>query len=179
VTAIPGLQEWVRLAVPAQGRVLWITPDSGGTVRCGPARAAPEALPVADRSVDGVVLDRVLPRAARTDRVFAEVRRVLRPAGSLVVVVPAPGRSWRELRRGARRTDLLDGWACRAAVEHPGWLLAAADFALLGDTRALFPVPEPRPADLVAETAWPHADVRVPRPGGPLPVGFRRLVARR
>uniref|UniRef100_UPI001C69336E hypothetical protein n=1 Tax=Pseudonocardia pini TaxID=2758030 RepID=UPI001C69336E len=122
----------------------------------------------------------VLPRIARPDPLFAEVRRVLRPAGSVVVVVPSPGRTPAELRRGARRADLLAGWPCRTAVEHPGWMLAAADFAVLGDSRAVFAVVDPDPANLVAEAAWPSTEVRTPRrPGRALPVGFRRLVGRR
>jgi len=163
VTTIPGLREWVAVAVPTTGRTVWVTPQS----------------PVLPRKeADSVVLDRVLPLLERPDDLLAEVRGVLRPAGSLVVVVPSPGRSPVELRHGVRRRDLLAGWPCRAAVEHPSWLLAAADFAVLGDTRAVFRVPDPAGADLVAEAAWPTADLRPRRPGV-LPVGFRRLVARR
>jgi SAM-dependent methyltransferase len=164
MTAIPGLREWVAAAVPTSGRTAWISPAS-------------PALPLAE--VDTVVLDRVLPLHDHPDDVFAAVRQALRPAGSLVVVVPAPGRTPAELRDGIRRRDLLAGWACRPAVEHPGWLLAAADFAVLGDTRAVFRVADPDPDALVAEAAWPRADLRPRRPARAMPVGFRRLVARR
>ncbi|WP_345420839.1 methyltransferase domain-containing protein [Pseudonocardia xishanensis] len=161
---IPGLREWVSLAVPRTGRTVRLTPES---------RALPS------ETADAVVLDRVLPLVERPEELFDEVRRILRPAGSLVVVVPSPGRSPAELRDGVRRRDLLAGWPCRTAVEHPAWLLAAADFALLGDTRAVFRVPDPDPADLVAVAAWPTTGIRPRRSARPLPVGFRRLVARR
>lgn len=164
MTAIPGLRAWVAAAVPTSGRVAWVSPDA-------------PALPT--REVDTVVLDRTLPLHERPDDVFTQLRTVLRPAGSVVVVVAAPGRSPAELRDGVRRSALLSGWPCGAAVAHPGWLLAAADFAVLGDTRAVFRVPDADPATLVAEAAWPRADLRPRRPGRALPVGFRRLVARR
>jgi SAM-dependent methyltransferase len=189
VTDIPGLTEWVGAALPASGRRVSITGCSSGTVSLAGTRASPEALPLEDATVDCMVLDRVLPTLDRPDALLAEVRRVLRPAGSVVVVVPAPGRTLGELRRGVRRGLLGGGWVCPTAVDHPGWLLAAADFAVLGDVRAMFDAPAAL-APLVAAGAWPEPDgsrreaverrvARLAASAGTVPVGFRRLVGRR
>jgi SAM-dependent methyltransferase len=166
-------------------------PD-GGPVVAGVAHA----LPLRDNAVDGAVLLLALPRLHALDTVFAELRRVLRPAGTLVVVVPsASPRSLAELRTApVHRT----GWTNRSALDQAGWLLAAADFAVLGDDRGAFTLPLPDAAaahalvdDLPRAGWWPPdlpADVRervaaglVRRagPGRVLPVPLRRLVARR
>ncbi|MCE3556465.1 methyltransferase domain-containing protein [Pseudonocardia sp. RS11V-5] len=189
MTEIPGLAEWVGAAVPTAGRTVSITPCSPAMVQVAGARASPKALPLDDDAADCVVLDRVLPALDRPDALLAEVRRVLRPAGSLVVVVPAPGRSLRELRRGVRRALLGRGWPCSAAVDHPGWLLTAADFAVLGDVRAVFDAPAEL-APLVASGVWPEPEASrreaverrvawLAASGQAVPVGFRRLVGRR
>jgi SAM-dependent methyltransferase len=154
------------------------------------------ALPLRDNAVDGAILLLTLPRLADLDGVFAELRRVLRPAGTLVVVVPsASPRSLAELRTaGVHRS----GWTNRSALDRAGWLLAAADFAVLGDDRRAFTLPLPDAAtahalvaDLPRAGWWPPElpdDVRervaaglVRRagPGRVLPVPLRRLVARR
>jgi SAM-dependent methyltransferase len=157
---------------------------------------AATALPLRDNAVDGAVLLLALPRLPDLDAMFAELRRVLRPTGTLVVVVPsASPRSLAELRTAAvHRT----GWTNRSALDQAGWLLAAADFAVLGDDRGAFTLPLPDAAaahalvdDLPRAGWWPPdlpADVRervaaglVRRagPGRVLPVPLRRLVARR
>ena len=156
----------------------------------------PSALPLRDNAVDGAVLLLALPRLPDLDAVFAELRRVLRPAGTLVVVVPsASPRSLMELRTApVHRT----GWTNRSALDQAGWLLAAADFAVLGDDRGVFTLPLPDAAaaralvtDLPRAGWWPPnppVDVRervagsLARRAGPgrvLPVPLRRLVARR
>jgi SAM-dependent methyltransferase len=156
----------------------------------------PSALPLRDNAVDGAVLLLALPRLPDLDGVFAELRRVLRPSGTLVVVVPsASPRSLAELRTApVHRT----GWTNRSALDNAGWLLAAADFAVLGDDRCAFGLPLPDAAtahtlvtDLSRAGWWPPdlpADVRervaagLARRAGPgrvLPVPLRRLVARR
>jgi SAM-dependent methyltransferase len=161
---IPGYDEWVAAAVPRQARVVRLGPadtalprEQAGTDRTGTDRTGTDRTGT-DRP-DTVVLDRVLPRLDRPDALLAEVRDILRPAGSLVVVVAAPSRlPW---RRGE--------WACRTAVDHPGWLLAAADFALLGDDRAVFDAPAELPEDLREAGVEPRRRR----------LAFRRLVARR
>lgn len=189
MTDIPGLTEWVGAALPTTGRTESIRPHDPRAVKVAGARASPGALPLGDAAADCVVLDRVLPALDRPDALLAEVRRVLRPAGSVVVVVPAPGRSLGELRRGVRRGLLGGGWVCPAAVDHPGWLLAAADFAVLGDVRAVFSAPADL-APLVAAGAWPEPDgarrqaverrvARLAASAGTVSVGFRRLIGRR
>lgn len=78
-----------------------------------------------------------------------------------------------------------------------GWLLAAADFAVMGDDRVPFAVPLPHAAtavallgDLTAAGLWPELPAAVRArlagelarragPGRVLPVPMRRLVARR
>ncbi|MGQ0576781.1 MAG: methyltransferase domain-containing protein [Pseudonocardia sp.] len=202
---------WSVAPLTAAGRVLELGPgllaDELGPERWvargdgaadGPA-PLPLPLPLATNSVDAVCMLLVLPRLAALDAVFAEVRRVLRPAGTLVVVVPsvtvrtvpelALARLLRPVRRGA--------WPNRSGLDGAGWLLAAADFAVMGDDRVSFAVPLPDPAaaigavaDLPVAGLWPDltADVRTriadelarrAGPGRVLPVPMRRLVARR
>ncbi|TWF79287.1 methyltransferase family protein [Pseudonocardia hierapolitana] len=154
------------------------------------------ALPLRDNAVDGAVLLLTLPRLSDLDDVFAELRRVLRPAGTLVVVVPsASPRSLTELRTAAVHRS---GWTNRSALDRAGWLLAAADFAVLGDDRGAFTLPLPDanaaralvtdlpragwwPPDLPPDTRERVAAglARRAGPGRVLPVPLRRLVARR
>jgi len=179
----------------------WIGMDATtGPGLGGRARALPTALPVATNAVDAVCLVLTLPRLRGLDTVFAQVRRVLRPSGTLVVVVPSTSlrtvaevqlaRLLRPVRRGA--------WPNRSGLDSAGWLLAAADFAVLGDDRVPFAVPLSDAAiainavaDLPEAGLWPPdlpADVRTrladqlarrAGPGQVLPVPMRRLVARR
>ncbi|MHA6793167.1 methyltransferase domain-containing protein [Pseudonocardia bannensis] len=171
------------------------TPASGVTL-CG----SPAALPLRADAVDAVCLVLVLPLLDRLDAVFAEIRRVLRPGGTLVTLVPsATVRSPAEFR-AARLTKPVSrhGWPNRSGLDHAGWLLAAADFAVAGDDRVVFHLPLPDAAsaqqavdDLHAAGVWPptssaeaRRDVasRLERrtgPGQTLPIPLRRLVARR
>jgi SAM-dependent methyltransferase len=183
------------LAEEFSGR--WIGVDPAAGPSAGPVVAGvPNALPLCANAVDGAVLLLALPRLPDLDGLFAELRRVLRPAGTLVVVVPsASPRSLAELRTAAVHRS---GWTNRSALDRAGWLLAAADFAVLGDDRGAFTLPLPDAAaanalvaDLPRAGWWPPgipADVRrrvaaglVRRagPGRVLPVPLRRLVARR
>jgi len=108
-------------------------------------------------------------------------------------------RSVAELRLGPLLRPVHRGrWPNRSALDHAGWLLAAADFAVLGDDRVPFAVPLPDAetvtrvvADLPAAGIWPPnlpQDVlddvtagltRWAGPGRALPLPLRRLVARR
>lgn len=103
-------------------------------------RAGPGALPLADRCVPALVVGPVLPDLPDLDGLFAELRRVLRPHGLLTMLVPdGPPLGLRARRLHAR---VRACWAHRSAVDHPDWLLTAADFAVMGDDRVVFRDPE-------------------------------------
>lgn len=162
--------------------------------------AAPGAPPAgAPNSADAVLLQLVLHRCDDVEAVFAATRSVLRPGGTLVIVTPSAvlrtfaDLHWRSVLRPIRRGP----WRHRSALDAVGWLLAAADFAVLGDDRAPYALPVPdaaaarRAADLLPDAGlWPDLDAAVrtaladelARRAGPdvcLPVPLRRLVARR
>jgi SAM-dependent methyltransferase len=168
----------------------------------GPAAAIddfPLPLPLPTNGVDAVCLLLVLARVGPVDALFAEVRRVLRPAGTLVVVAPSVTlRSVADLRLVRTLRPVRRGtWPNRAGLDGVGWLLAAADFAVMGDDRVPFALPLPDPAaavnavtDLQAAGVWPALDPDVADalaydlaghagPGRMLPVPLRRSVARR
>jgi SAM-dependent methyltransferase len=182
----------------------WLGLDIGGagepvTTAGARVRADPCELPLRSGSVDGIALLLVLPVLPRLDPVFAELRRVLHPGGTLVVGVPsAAGRSWGELSLSGVLRPVHRAWPHRSALDDAGWLLAAADFAVMGDDRVPFALPIPDAAAalalaerLPAARLWPPAlpeDVRAGAaarlarragPGRVLPVPMRRLVARR
>ncbi|HZG89076.1 MAG TPA: class I SAM-dependent methyltransferase [Pseudonocardia sp.] len=162
-------------------------------------RGDPAAVPLGTNEVDGVVLPLALPSLPDLDALFAELRRVLRPAGTLVIVVPAASpASLGELRLAPLLRPVHRAWRHRSALDRVGWLLAAADFAVLGDDRGSFALPLPDAAAaydlatrLPAAGLWPPdlpPDVaaavagRLAQRAGPgrvLPVPLRRLVARR
>lgn len=181
------------------GRWLGIDQDLTPARRGPLLRAAPEAIPLRDNAVDGALVMLALPRLPDLDGVFAELRRVLRPGGTLVLVVPsAVARSVAELRLAPLLAPVHRSWRHRSALDKTGWLLNAADFAVLGDDRVPFSIPLPDAAtarDLVAALPraglWPPdlpAEIRArvldglarrAGPGRMLPVPLRRLVARR
>lgn len=158
-------------------------------------RASPLALPLRTNAVDGACLLLSLPRIGDVDAMFAELRRVLRPGGTLVVLVPsAAPRTLPELRaRSLLSAVHRAGWTNHSALDHAGWLLTAADFAVLSDDRAAFtlPLPDAVAADALASALpqvgmWPATTpdtrarlLRLAGPGRVLPVPMRRLVARR
>ena len=110
------------------------SPGRTGTGRCG-------RLPIRTNAVDGLCLTAVLAGTTDLDALFAEVRRVLRPAGTLVVVSPSAAvRSPGQLRLRALHRH---GWANRSALDDVGWLLAAADFAVISDDRVAYGVDVP------------------------------------
>jgi len=179
----------------------WLGLDIDGTLAAPGAqvRADPCDLPVRSGSVDAVALLLALPSLPRLDPVFAELRRVLRPGGTLLVGVPsAAGGSWGERSASRLLRPVHRAWPHRSALDHTGWLLAAADFSVMGDDRVAFALPIPDAAAalalaerLPAARLWPPdlpEDVRagvaarLARRAGPdrvLPVPIRRLVARR
>ena len=127
------------------GRWLGVDVDPGPGRR-SPARGrSPTALPVRTSGVDGIALLLALPRLPDLDGVFAELRRVLRPGGTLVLLVPsargpvgAANCGWRRRWPACTGTGATD-----PALDSAGWLLAAADFAVLGDDRVAFTLPLP------------------------------------
>ncbi|MBN9097036.1 MAG: class I SAM-dependent methyltransferase [Pseudonocardia sp.] len=164
----------------------------------GPLRGSATAIPLRDNAVDAVdavALTLTLPRLHDVDAVFAEIRRVLVPGGTLALLVPSASvRSVAELRS----TRLLAPvrrvpWANRSALDHAGWLLQAADFAVLGDDRVSFDLPltSGLVADLSRSDLWPRdvparvlAEVshNLSAAAGPdraLRLPLRRLLARR
>ncbi|MGD9529641.1 methyltransferase domain-containing protein [Pseudonocardia sp.] len=180
----------------------WLDPEGRVVERGGPAplpRTLATPWPLATNAVDGICLLLALSRLVAIDRVFAEIRRVLRPAGTLVVLTPSVtlrtvpelrlARLLRPVRRGA--------WPNRSGLDNAGWLLAAADFAVMADDRMPFALPLPDPAaaleaveTLPAAGLWPplpadvaeNLAVELAERCGPdrvLPVPVRRLVARR
>lgn len=182
------------------GAERWLGVDPEPGPHSPRVRAVPTALPLRTNSIDGVAILLALPHLAALDAVFAEVRRVLRPAGTLVVLVPSGSvRSIVELRYARLLAPVrTSGWTNRSALDRAGWLLHAADFAVLADERVPFVVPLPgadAAAQLVDELPraglWPSdlaADVLATLrrglmeragPGRVLPVPMRRLVARR
>ncbi|HYH29280.1 MAG TPA: methyltransferase domain-containing protein [Pseudonocardia sp.] len=187
------------LADEFPGRWIGVDPVARPDGR-GPVAGGPTALPLRDNAVDGAVLLLALPRLPDLDGVFAELRRVLRPSATLVVVVPAASpRSLAELRLAPVLSGVhRSGWANRSALDRAGWLLAAADFAVLGDDRVPFALPLPDAdaahalvSDLPRAGWWPpqlpdavrervgSGLARRAGPGRVLPVPLRRLVARR
>jgi SAM-dependent methyltransferase len=179
----------------------WVGVDAAGAVdgRAGRLRASGTAVPIRTNGVDAICMILTLPRMAHVDDVFAEVRRVLRPGGTLVVVVPSVTvRSWTELQLARLLRPVRRGpWRNRSGLDGAGWLLAAADFAVLGDDRVPFALPLPDAdsvlqavTDLPAAGLWPDLSVPVREqltselirragPGRVLPLPLRRLVARR
>lgn len=193
---------WAREPLTGLGRVVTLRPGAAtvDVVRGGVARATPGALPLADDAFDGVSLGLGLHLVVGLDALFAELRRVLRPAGTLVVVTPSVSvRSIGEARwRAALRPVRRGPWGHRSALDGAAWLLAAADFAVQGDDRVPFvlPLPDADAAQRVVATLpavgmWPpglpdpvRRDLvaelaRRAGPGRTVPVPLRRLVARR
>jgi SAM-dependent methyltransferase len=183
------------------GAQRWLGLDlDPGPARSGPfLRADPRAVPLRANAVDALALVLALPDLPDLDVVFAEVRRVLRPGGTLLVAVPSatPG-SLAELATARALRPVHAGWRHRSALDRAGWLLAAADFSVMGDERVPFALPLPDSAaaltlaeQLPAARLWPP-DLAEPTraaaaawlarrsgPGRVLPIPLRRLVARR
>ncbi|MFP5072926.1 class I SAM-dependent methyltransferase [Pseudonocardia nantongensis] len=175
---IPGSSARVRVAIT--GQVLLV--EGASEV---PVPASPAALPLRTRSVDRIALPLVLPLQPEPEVVLAEARRVLAPHGLLSVLVPAPPSfGW---RGGALRRAVRDGWRHPSCVDHPDWLAASAEFAVLADDRLTFS-PDAGPVDVEAlcrAGIYPPglpADVRSAIAGhrsATRGVRLRRVVARR
>ena len=178
--------------------------DTGET-----ALGEPDALPLPENSAAGVRAVMCLPSVERLDELFAELRRVLRPAGTLVALVPsrpalsvAQLRAWWPLERvfaqRPGRNGCRNGFRNASARDHLGWYLAAADFAVMMDRRQVFQLPASAARDtralvsgLVKAGVWPpgltaaqldaaHSVLsRHIACGRQLPIPLRLLVGRR
>ncbi|MBO0848276.1 MAG: hypothetical protein J2P20_02340 [Pseudonocardia sp.] len=170
-------------------------PGSSGAA-CGRA----ELLPVASGALAGVRATLCLPTLLPLDALFAELRRVLRPTGTLVAVAPSrpslpERRAWRPLHAALGGRPQFRHESVRDRL---GWLFAAADFAVLTDTRRTFWLPVPDQDTAVRTVAalapngiWPpglppdrlrlaaEALARSAAPGYRLPVALRLVVGRR
>lgn len=187
------------LAAELDGR--WIGMDTAPPAVAGPVlRADPAAIPLRTDAVDAIAVLLAFPRLPDVDAVFAEIRRVMRPAGTLVALVPsAQLRSVAELRLARVLAPVRRGaWPNRSALDNLHWILASADFAVLSDDRVPFYLPLPDAAaahDLVEALPvaglWPPGlDGETRRrlaselslrsgPDRYLPLPLRRFVARR
>lgn len=164
-------------------------------------------LPLDSKSVPAIALEMCLPALDGLDDLFGEVRRVLRPAGTVAALVPARPtlltgltgltgrRTWRSLERAFGARPRFRNESTRDNLH---WIFAAADFAVLADRRRTFRLPVPDEAaaadavdTLVRGAIWPP-DVRADQlerarsalieyaaPGRSLPLALRLLVARR
>ncbi|WP_051343066.1 methyltransferase domain-containing protein [Pseudonocardia spinosispora] len=205
-------RDWLTDAVPASpGATLELRSpaDSDGrrvTLRrlssLDTVSADPRALPFATNRLTGLVATLCLPSVEPLDALFGEIRRVLRPSGTLSALVPSGSRrspvDLFSLRPVHRALAGHRGFRHTAARDHLGWLLTAADFAVLADQRRTFWLPvEARDAvpeivsGLVAAGVWPpglpavrleRATAALERFAGPrrrLPIPLRLLVSRR
>lgn len=134
----PSAASWCRL--PGAGaRILATVTGTAVQIEGAPGitvRGTATALPLRTRSVDRVVLPLSLHRLDRPDVVLAEVRRVLAPHGLVSVLVPVPPSfGW---RGRAERRGLREAWRHPSCVDHPDWVAASADFAVLADDRLAF-----------------------------------------
>lgn len=199
LTGIPGRpRDQVRLR-------RWTGPGGGGPGGGGRGDGAvcdADRLPVRTNGLAALSAMMCLPSVGPLNALFRELRRVLRPTGTLIALVPsrpagplgAPA-AWRAVNRALRGHP---GFRHEAARDQLAWLFAAADFALLADQRRTFWLPVSDPPDAVAAVAglvpagiWPpdleperlrHAEallVSHARPGRRLPVPVRMLVGRR
>ncbi len=193
---LPGLR-WVGVDPDGDALLAGAAAGRGPLVRADPTR-----LPIASSSISTLCLALCLPQLGAMDALFAELRRVLRAGGTVFAMVPSRPRAtltelraWRALSRALGEGD---GWPTASARDRLGWILAAADFAVLGDDRVTFwlPLPDVPSADalvdgLVAGLLWPSGvpaervqrakDVMRGRvgPDRHMPIPLRRVVARR
>lgn len=155
---------------------------------------------MASGALAGVRATLCLPTLEPLDALFAEFRRVLRPTGTLVAVVPSrlslpQRRAWRPLHAALGGRPRFRHESVRDRL---GWLFTAADFAVLTDARHTFWLPVPDPdtaartvAALAPSGIWPpglppdrvrltaEALARRAAPGYRLPVPLRLVVGRR
>ncbi|MBW0105846.1 hypothetical protein [Pseudonocardia sp. KRD291] len=176
--------------VVAPGGALVLDPPGDGP--SSPVRGLSTAMPLAGKSVGTLVVPLLLPVQEDIDGLFAELRRVLLPHGLVTMLVPTNPSFGMRSRRLAR--EVRGHWRHRSAIDHPDWLAAAADFAVLGDDRLAFTLDtgDDGPATTVdllcASGLYPpslpaHVRARVAAhlagTGAPVRIALRRIVTRR
>jgi len=94
---------------------------AGGVTELDFRRGELDELPIADGELDGLVAGMVLHHVARLDRPLSEMRRVLRPGGTAVLVDLAPhGEEWMREAQGDRLLG-IDPADVTAALEAAGF----------------------------------------------------------
>lgn len=214
--------QWLAKAVPATGRTLDLACGSAPVRPALPSghrylgadrspqelaealtrgasalvRADAAALPLADGSLDTVVCSMALMILQPLDQVLAEIRRVLRPGGTLAALVPTDAgsdtRAARLLGRTLLGTRRLPQCPNTPALRRPAGLLAAHGLRLLADEtrRFAYPLRDRAAADLLLDSLYlpgltdaaqrrarhfAHAAAAL-RVSAPIPI--RRLLAR-
>lgn len=176
--------EWLAGAVP---------PDPPGPVTRIDPLSVP--LPHDNKALGSALLEMWPPSADGLDGLFGELRRVLRPTGTLVALVPSRPRfspDWWSVHRAAGGRPRFRN---ESASDRLGWLFTAADFAVLLDQRRVFRLPLADASgvvdDLVASGFWPPdvaperlagaagAFARLAGPDRSLAVPLRLVVGRR
>jgi ubiquinone/menaquinone biosynthesis C-methylase UbiE len=140
VTRLTLLEPSPAMADRLRARVARTTVDGEVDVIAAPG----EALPLADASADAVVTTLVLCTVGDVDRTLAEIERVLRPDGRLVLIehVAAEDPRTRRLQRVLRRPWRVVGAGChldrdpRGALARRGW-----DVSGIHDERLPMPPP--------------------------------------
>lgn len=166
-------------------------------------QARADALPVGARTVDAVRAAMCLQVLTPLDDVLAELRRILRPGGTIVALVPSGLFGigiWRHLSgvtgwiRVMRTLELRsESWPNPQARDRTAKLLAAHGFQIDSDQRTVFSrqVTNPAEAALMIDGLYlpgvPDASIARAkqvlaswaRPGRELPLPLRRVVAHR
>lgn len=206
-TALAGAEGPVldlRAAAADRVTLRLLEPTGPGRIEAG--RAEADRLPVRTNGLAGLRATMCLPVLEPLGGLFAELRRVLRPTGTVAALVPSrPGslvlapRGWLPLNRALNRAlGGHPGFRNESARDHLSWLFTAADFAVLTDQRRVFwlPIPDRAAAEaaiaaLVPAGVWPPevpADrvrraseelAQLAAPGRRLPIALRMLVGRR
>jgi SAM-dependent methyltransferase len=142
------------------------------------AEADPRRLPVRTDALAGIAAVMCLPTVRALDELFGELRRVLRPTGTLAALVPARPRRPLIARRGAASLPPGPPFRHPAARDHLAWLFAAADFAVLHDERRVFWIAPPAPPTDELTRALTDSGVWPPDPDGGIPHTAQRTLDR-
>ncbi|MBI1358308.1 MAG: methyltransferase domain-containing protein [Acidobacteria bacterium] len=122
---------------PGSGSIRFIERDLG------------EALPFADDSFDRVLCSLALEHVERLDVAFAEMRRICRPSGWIVVIEMHPALRLQDVAAGFR--DPRTGEEIRPR----SWGHQVSDFVMAALGAGLTPLEMQEPADRSAQPAWP------------------------
>ncbi|ABK44167.1 Methyltransferase type 11 [Magnetococcus marinus MC-1] len=154
-------QPYLPELTSASKRLLIGTPAEMGVVRrascdgCyGQLILRPDALPVADASIDRVVMCHLMEGLGDTNGVLREVWRVLKPGGRLLCVVPNRGGWW------ARRDGSPFGWGRPFSPRQLSEQLEDALFVTRQTSFALFMPPFSSPRLIRGASRWEKAGQR-------------------